>query len=476
MYLYSKITLIILILTLILQYKRYGIKVLLHPSVFYLIIWILSIVSFEFFLIMNATFLIIKEDILDELFIFISFTSISFIFWGLRSQKKIKQKVVRIQLFIPYNFFKYLSIAFFITSLINLLSVGFNVAENRAIYVSNNFDFYIKGGRLSIWQIIIGVISTLNLPFTIYSGWIIIKNFISRNRKINLIYFLPLASTVLNVVSSGGRAGMFSSFSFFVLGLLLGLFTFKVNYRKIIKTILIYGLIVFFSLSLYSTYVSKQRTMQSGYYRVSYFISLIEHQPILKIFGGIFEYLVFHYQGYQWRRVDQSITQLEYGQNTFAFITNYKIPVISQLLDKNLSIQNLFNLKSPDVIGETLYNTSLNFPSPTITATVYFILVKDFGFYGTLAITFIFVGFSQKLYERLFLKNSKGFLAIILFIAVYWLWMNTIFSHHLLSTWFNGIFYSALLIESINYIYYNKKSHENNRYNNLLGGKLNRLV
>jgi len=174
---------------------------------------------------------------------------------------------------------------------------------------------------------------------------------------------------------------------------------------------------------------------------------------------------VFHYQGYQWRRKDMVTSELELGQKTFNFITAFNIPVISQLFRKNVSLENIFHLKHEDNVTRTMESKELGLPGFSITATVYLILFDDFGFYGVFIITFLFVGFTQKLYRDLFLKNHNDFWSIILFIAVYKLWMATFFNHHLTGAWFNTYLYPILIIETVNFLY--KYKHRNLKYNEL---------
>lgn len=473
MYIYSKITLLVLLLTLFIQYKRYGIKALLHPSFSFLAVWILSVLSFELFLMLGAELLIIREEYLNELFIFISFTSLCFILAGWKSYNRIKNKGIRLRLFIPYNVFKYFSLIFLINALISMMLTGLNIVEARMINVENALNFYVSGGKLSIWQIVMNLFFGLNFIFTIYSGWILGKYSDLKTGK-KIIFLLPLSSTVLATIASGGRSSIISAISLFVVGFLLAVFTSRFNSKEKIKTLLKYTLIAFLFYSFYTTYVSQARLKYNAVN--SYFLSILEKEPIYIPFGGLLEYLVFHYQGYQLRMVDTFNPRLEYGQNTFSFITHYNLPVISQLLKREISIRSLFNLKDTNVLKANIEAQNSNLPSIGITATIYIILKQDFGFWGTLFITLLFVILTQKIFERLFLKNNTGFFSIIIFLAISRLWLVTIFSHHLSGTWFNMYLYPVLLVEIINLIFRHKHSHKLSTDNDLFFKNNNTVV
>jgi hypothetical protein len=167
---------------------------------------------------------------------------------------------------------------------------------------------------------------------------------------------------------------------------------------------------------------------------------------------GILEYSIFHYQGYQWRRIDSTTPELEMGQTTFSFITDFSLPVVSQIMGERITIQKEFNLKDVDPVRNSTRVADLNLPGSSITATVYYILYDDFGYYGVFIITFFFVGFTQKLYRNVFIHSNSNFWSVILFIAVYDLWTKTIFSHQLSGSWFNAFLYPVLFIEIVNYL------------------------
>jgi oligosaccharide repeat unit polymerase len=442
----SVVTLIVLIGALIVQWRRYGTKLLLHPSAYFLVMWTISVISFILFYIAGLE-LILYEKYLNELFIFLIFTSLCFVFWGHKGYKPIRVLPVRINLYIPFQIFGFFAYAIFINSLVGLLTQGFDVAQNREMVNVELAENIVKDGIRS--SLIIGIIKMLSLPFTVYSGWRIGNNFI-RGENIKYIYFLPLAASLMDTITDGGRAGIISAFLIFIIGFLMGFFSMPMNYnyKRAFRPLLKYGLIFFLAFSLYSGFVSNQRSLrESGAIQSRYTSILLNEFPGLNPVAGILEYLVFHFQGYQWRRADFEGNDFEFGQNTFSFITNFNVPVVSQLYRTQISLQSAFKLKYMDTVKSTMEGKQQGIIAHSITATVFMVLYTDFGFWGTLLFIFFFVGLTQFLFKRLFFKNNTSFWAIILFIVVYRLWTQTFFSHHLNGVWLNSYIYPLILLE-----------------------------
>jgi len=445
------ITLIILFITLIAQCHKYRIKVLLHPSLYFLVIWMISIISFELFLKAGFNKLVINADLLKELLIYVSFTAICFLFFGIRRIKLVRDNNIDLALSIPPSIFNAISVFFFLAAFVNLFFMsGFDVASNRQDAVSATREFYGTYGRYTIIELIFNVLNMLIVPFTFYGGWKFGLHYFGRKKQIKMVYLLPFLAGVLNVIAGGGRAGIVSSSIFFVLGLLFALFSFTDQHLLRLKRIL--GYIVFFTFVflLYVSYVSIQRSKHETAHNV--YLSSLENYPNLKPLYGIMEYSVFHFQGYQWRRMDSTSPELEYGRKTFSFILDFNIPILSQISGKELSLRSLLKLKDIDTVRSTIEAFRRKLPGPSITATVYYVLYDDFGYYGVFLITFIFVGVTELLFRNLFIRKMTSFWSIILFIAIYKLWSSTIFSHHLTGAWFNGYLYPILLIEILNYL------------------------
>ena len=447
----SKITLVILVITLVMQYKKYGIKVLLHPSFYFIVTWIISVVSFELFLLAGLKRMIVDPEILKELFLYVSFTSVCFIFWGYKNRKIYKDLRIDLKLSVPPSVFTIFSVIFFLSAFINLFFIsGFDVASNRQEAIQANLELASTYATYSFSELVFNILGTLMTPFTFYGGWKFGNYYFGAVRRIKLIYLLPLFASIFTIIGGGGRAGIVSASIFFILGLLMALFSLESDYMRKLRSILSYFLIFVFLFSIYVNYVSIQRTKSSSRQNI-YFTSLSSY-PVLKPFFGIMEYSVFHIQGYQLRRMDSMSPELELGRRTFSFFLDFNVPIISQLMGEGFSLKSIFNMKDIDVVRSNIEASRRRLQEPNITATVYFVLYDDFGYYGVFIITFLFVGLTEKLFRALFTRKHSNFWFIIVFVAVYKLWTLTAFSHHLTGPWFNLYFYPVILIEVMNYL------------------------
>jgi hypothetical protein len=164
--------------------------------------------------------------------------------------------------------------------------------------------------------------------------------------------------------------------------------------------------------------------------------------------------LTDHYPGYQLRRVDSISPELGWGQTSLSGITMLSIPVVSQLLGTPVSIQNIFNLKSPNIVLSTLQLQSSGSLWTNTTATMYFNLYQDFGYWGTFLAIFIFVVITQRIFNNVFIKKRIYFFSILPITLTYYIWSQTIFSHVILGNWMSGFIYTFLLADIISF---NKK-------------------
>ena len=91
-------SLIILCVTLFVQYLKYGAKSILHPTFWFFLVWIFSIISFLIYISIGFTFIIIYPDLIKELFVYIDFTCICVALLGWRKAVKINQNVIQFNL------------------------------------------------------------------------------------------------------------------------------------------------------------------------------------------------------------------------------------------------------------------------------------------------------------------------------------------------------------------------------------------
>ena len=454
------LTTVLIIVTGLLQYSRYGWKVVLHPSLYFLATWLISVVSFFLFLSAGLPALIVEQEFLDELFIFLEATCVAFIVFGGWNAKKIKKSILNIELKFPKELFNVLSVSFLLVNFIRFFLNRGNIAEVRMNDVMQAREFELSGESLGVFDLAANLILMLNLPILIFSGYRLAKEYFVNKSKLDYFLLLPFLAEVFRTFSTGGRSGIITSALFWLLGFNLALFSQQLRHGRVLFSLSKYGLIFLFLFGSYTTYVSTQRARFEGAEAGSslYVNYLMEYYPGLKYVSGIFEYAVFHFQGYQYRRLENDPPELKYGTQTFSFLLQYKVPIITQMLGYELSLQNLLGLKKQSTIASTIASEEDKKKDASITATVFLVLRNDFGFRGTIIAIFLFVFFTQLIYERLFIKKSnKGFFSIFVFVVVYWLWTQTFFNHHIIGSWLNGYLYPFLIVQIIVVIFMPEK-------------------
>jgi|WetSurSiteA1Bulk_404760.scaffolds.fasta_scaffold00805_3 hypothetical protein len=442
-------TLILLILGFFLQFRMYKSKFLLHPSFWFFVIWILSLISLIIYLSAGLNYIIIYEDLLTELLNYVSFTVLCLLFVSLLSFRKVKNSHVNWDPVFDSDRFRILSIIIFVFTVLNFfLNSGFNIVENRenAVLQSKSIS---SGGSISPVQMLFNLIIDLNIPMIIFSGYFICKEYVKNDFKISsleLFYFLPFITGIIKTLGVGGRAYMISTLFFFVLGFYLALFGLKTDINKILKQVVGYGLILFFLFSVYSTYVEMTREKSH-----SQVVTLIEQRwesyPMLKPFAGILQYLTDHFAGYQARRIDSATPELEMGQISLSGFTMFSIPVFSQLAGAPISIQNTFNLKQPDYTKAHFELESSGAEWIGATATIYFLFYDDFGYKGTFFAILIFVVITQFIFVSVFNNQKTSFLSILPITLVYYVWFTTIFSHSIVGNWMASYLFSFIIVD-----------------------------
>jgi hypothetical protein len=451
MELIAYITLLVLITGLIIHIFLYEARSILHPSFWFFIIWIISLTSFIIFITLGLDYIIFYEDLLIELFLFIIFTVICFVFFSLLSFKSIKRNFIRWSPVFDYNLFRNVSFAIFIIAALNfVINSGFNLVENREAEILRSRAYELNRS-ISKMQILYNLIIGINRPLLILSGFIVCKEFAKNGFKLSLnrfYFFFPLMTGIIETLASGGRAGITETFLFFILGFNFGLFGMRTNVNLILRKIVVYGILLFVMFSLYSTSVTVLREQNQSHVPTGTETRWM-NKPWLKPFAGILQYLTDHYPGYQLRRTDSITPELEMGQISLSGFTMFKIPVFSQLAGSPISIQSIFNLYEPNVAKAHLDRETGGFLWSGATATVYYPLYDDFGHRGTFIAIFVFVLVSQIIFNNVFKKPKVSFISILPLALIYFLWFNTIFSHTIIGNWMASYLYSFAIIDFI---------------------------
>jgi hypothetical protein len=391
-------------------------------------------------------YIIFEEELLIELFKYISFTALSFIIVSLFNQNKVNQSFVIWDPVLSLQLFKILSITILIITTIGfILNAGFNLVANREQMMLEEQSIALGGKSLSPVQMLSNIFASLNKPLLIFSGYIICKEYANNNLKISalkLYYFYPFLSGTISTLAIGGRSGITTTLMFLFVGFALAICSLKTDTTGILKKIMKYGLIFFILFSVYSTSVNIIREGGASQ-------SLTEARwgpyPWLKPFAGILQYLTDHYVGYQLRRIDTVTPQLELGQISLSGITMFKVPILSQLTSTPLSIQNAFNLYEPIIIGAASEDKLWT----NVTGTVYLVLFDDFGYTGTYIAIFLFVLITQSAFNNAFRRQRRSFITLLPFVLIYLIWFTTIFSHVIIGNWMSLYIYSFLIIDVI---------------------------
>jgi hypothetical protein len=447
---FAYVTLIILVLGFYLQLRMYKSRFLLHPSIWFFIIWILSVTSFLIFIKLGFDYIVFYEDLLIELFKYISFTALSILFISLLSFKRINRRYVDWNPVFNEDLFKIISGTILIITIINFfVFAGSDIVANREQIMRQDESIALKGSSLSFIQILLNIVSGINRPMLILSGYFICKEFAQNNSKfyqLKIYYFFPFFTGVIETIAMGGRAGITTTLLYIVLGIVLALFGLNIYRAEIVKKLVKYGIVVFVLFSVFATTVN---VIREGGTSKSATEARWKNYPWLKPFGGILQYLTDHYAGYQLRRVDSITPQLELGQISLSGFTMFKIPVFSQLAGTPISIQSIFDLYKPDVVKASHERETEEALWADTTATVYYLLYDDFGYGGTYIAIFVFVLISQLIFNNVFKSHKTSFLSILPFTLVYYLWFTTIFSHTIIGNWMSPYIYSFLIADVI---------------------------
>ncbi|MDR3668335.1 MAG: O-antigen ligase [Ignavibacteriaceae bacterium] len=453
MELYAYSTLLILIFGFILQFKYYGVKYFLHPSFWFFLIWILSVISFIIYISVGLTYIIFDHYLIEELFVYVSFTALCFIIASSFSYKKLKNNSAKWIPKFSEEHFRIIATTILIVSLISfVVGSGFDFNKNREIMVNQTRSAVFNKTAPTVLGIISSVLWGLNLPMLILSGYYIGNSYYLRfnkklKRKFKKYYFYPFITSVISTIIMGARAGVVASLIFMIFGISLALSRYNDVSIKLLSKMAKYALIVFLAFSIFATYINviRERSNISN----SNTVMRWSPYPILKPFSGLLEYMTDHYPGYQLRRVDSMPKEPRLGQVSLSGITMFSVPIASQLLGTPVSIQNVFDLYAPNIIIRSSDLMRTNALWESTTATVYLLLYEDWGYWGTFIAIFIFVIITQLIYNNIFRKKKVTFLSILPLTLVYFLWSQTIFSHVILGSWMTAYIYPYLVADII---------------------------
>ena len=450
----ATITLMILILCFLFQIQSYKIKIILHPSFWFFVIWILSVTSFLVYVVTGLDYIVIDKDMLDELFAYISFTAICITIIGYLNKNIIEDRLVVWTPILNINTYVFISTSLFVVAILNFFVFsGFDLALNRSQLIQFNEMISSQGESIPFSAKLYNFMMALNTPLLVLSGYYIgceLNKSDTYKKSLKKEYIYPFLVALISTIKMGGRSGIVSAAIMLVSGFALAIFSSKQIKKKLIGRIARYALMFFIVFSIFSTYVNIIREgsryqQSSSYYRW-------EKYPILIPLSGLLQYLTDHYPGYQLRRFDSVTPELEMGQISLSGFTMFTVPVVSQIVGTPLSIQSIFDLALPNTIEKSVKLESSGALWSHTTGTVYLLLYDDFGFYGVFIVILLFVLYSQYLFNSLFKVKRKYSTSVLPFILVYYLWSQSIFSHHIIGNWISGYLYAFLLLDLISIV------------------------
>jgi hypothetical protein len=436
---------IILVLNILIQLKLFKFKAFLHPSMFFCIVWIISMPSYLVLSEIDPVMATKFPEYVDELNFYILFTGICFIVFSLFNHSKVQNSDSNWDISLFGYLFKSIVLFSIFGSFLFWISTGasLSIGSNRATFVEGMMDSYEYGGQFGFLFSIASVLNSLMLPCAIFVGFIGSK-WVFKNEKYNdnIIWLvLPIISYLLYSAAIGGRNPLFWGVRYHILGFGLGALS-NINYKSNLRKVVLYGFLFFLLVNTYSTFVATDRAKVNEYDIISQ--SLWIEYPLLEPFSGVIEYMAFHYMGYQYRRYDYVDDELTMGAKTFSGALKATIP-LSSTFGINITIGDLIGVKNIYQIQDIMYS---NREWRETTFTSYIILYDDFGYLGVFVFLIVFIWISQLVFVDWFTKTHKGFMSIFPIFMIWCFWTNTNFDPFTASS-FMPIVYVFLLIDFI---------------------------
>jgi oligosaccharide repeat unit polymerase len=446
-YILAYITLAVLVLNIVIYWKTYHYKSLLHPGLVFSILWVASVISWLITTSIKSSFHVIYPQYVNELNGYILFTSLFFLILVKFGRNKVLEFNPEWSVRDFQYYFNILAIISFLSAISYFFSAGatFDVANNRARLLKYGFEngFELK----SLFEKTQSILMSFYFPCSIYAGYVLGLNADQTNSnntlsKINkFVLFLPAVSIILNAIAKGARAPIVEGALYYIFGLGIAFSQITIQNNRYIKKVRNFIILVFIVFNLYSTFVNITR---------SRILNNIENltwdgYPMLKPFAGVLEYLSCHYMGYQYRHLDVvTEDKLELGVTTFNGVLFFSVP-FSSILGFNISLGQQLKLKQFNTYDYINYNT----PAPKwhyTTFTSFLFLYDDFGYIGTFVVLAILVILSHYLFVFWLSTNHKYFAGIFLLFAFWYFWANSIFPSYF-STNLSTPFFLLLFID-----------------------------
>lgn len=441
----NSILLALIAFSIFFMLRKYGIRAFVHPFMVFLFMWTLTCLSI--FIYSNNSGLFPSPADATELLYFVIFNIASIWISMLLIPVKAKESEIRIN--IPTNLmvYKVVCIICCTISLINISSLSSNSFQaNRFAGVERSLEL-IGGAQATIYESISNILMGLLIPLCVLSGKPIINYLTGYDKKKLSLYFLiPTILIVVNTIVGGSRAGIASIILLLILCVLLQ-YNYQGSKKKIWRRGIVWIISILTLFSIYSTIVSAERSKftsqdSSATYTINGLFSPAE---------GVISYSFFHIQGYQLRKNDRYTKDPEIFGPSLAIITDFSIPFSSMLGGDKYTFGKLFGIE------RRKYKYDDTLAAHSITASVYFNLIDDFGYTGTFIAIILFTLYTQLLYKKLFNKSYTSLTSLAWYFFIFKLWQSSYFNHVLSSITIFSIFVPFLLTDLLQKINTSKR-------------------
>ncbi len=414
-----------LILQLVIYYFQLGVRMVVHPATFFAVIWLFSVLSQSVLMKFGLAF-IRDYDSIDELNVYVIFTSLFFIIWIVFLNKTSTRNAGNIEFSMRLNVFgRYLQILI-IGALLQmfytwiLLGVNsFNLAHIRDLNTSDKTNYL--GTESDLFLSLIKYTQFFYPIASIMCGYLIGRKYLlGQMPKLKMVYlYIPLIVSFIYVVTNGGRNPLFVGVKLYFVGLCFALPGY-IN-SPLTKWILRRVVVLIFSLVLFSTIVADSR---SEYNKQDAFSDNFD-SPILSSVSGFIEYLGAHYYGFQLRNIDTfDESDLGLGYYTFFSFFDVKLP-LSNYIGIKSSIGESLGFKENKIDYFYLWKNEME--GYYTTNSIYLDLKLDFGFIGTLLFLFVYTFYTCWLFLKIQDSRNVTLYTIFWFYLCFNFWASSNF-------------------------------------------------
>jgi oligosaccharide repeat unit polymerase len=428
--------LIVLSAQIVIFYLKIGWRMMVHPGTFFALIWLFSVFSQQ--VLMNFEFALIRDlKSINELNVFVGFTSLFFIFWVLVTKQNSRNHLV-FNLVLNTHRYKNIVLITLIGSVTLMIYTWFtigvnsiNLAEIRDLNTNDKTNYF--GTEANIFVSLMKYTQFFYPLISILSGYFLSKTYLL-NRPLDFdkkYLIIPILISVVYVFSSGGRNPIFDGIKYYFVGSCFA-FPMSLSFQKK-KWLFTRVAIVVTALAFFTTFVNDARRE----YSKEKLYSQNFNSPILSALSGGIEYAGAHYYGYQLRNKDTyDPNALGYGFYTFNSVFNLGLP-LAKYHGINGSLGNLIGFDHNPI--DYFYLWENHYEGYYTTNSVYLGLKLDFGFYGTILFLFLFTFYTNWLFVKI--QNGKKLTVFTI------LWFSMCFEF-----WASSNFkspYSVLLVQGI---------------------------